>query len=112
MSVVFDTVYIIMRHHIYNYPDTNVIVMVCATEELATLKLKWLEEDKPHNMKLWIEDHILEIDTTTNSKPTDEVRPDIKSSYVTERKCQVCGRCNCTKPNHTPPARPDQMGNV
>jgi len=54
-------VYIIMRHHIHDYPDTNVILMVCATEELATLKLKWLEEDKPHNMKLWIEDHIIEV---------------------------------------------------
>ena len=37
-----------------------VIVMVCATEELAQKKLAWLEEDKPHNMEYWIEDHILE----------------------------------------------------
>ena len=57
---MFDTVWIIVRHHVLDYPDANVIVMVCATEELAQEKLTWLEEDKPHNMEYWIEDHILE----------------------------------------------------
>ena len=58
---MLDTVHIIMRHHKQDYPDTNVITMICATEELAEKKLAWLEENKPNkNFEYWIEEYDLE----------------------------------------------------
>lgn len=61
MVFMNNTVWIIMRHHVLDYTDCNIITMICATEELARTKLKWFKENKPNkNFVYWIEEYDLE----------------------------------------------------